>query len=104
MPHHPKPWFRPSRNRWFVEIDGKQYNLGPDERQRSRRCHAPRGTRPREKPEGTPPGGAPDPPLAGAKENKPPPPYEWSQRPCEASARPTPPLLVGGPAQEAPPD
>jgi hypothetical protein len=28
MPHHPKPFFRASRNTWFVEIDGRQHNLG----------------------------------------------------------------------------
>lgn len=27
----PKPFFKNSRNRWYVEIDGKQHNLGPDE-------------------------------------------------------------------------
>ena len=30
MSHHPKPWYRKSRNVWYVEIDGKQHNLGPD--------------------------------------------------------------------------
>jgi integrase len=28
MPHYPKPFFRVSRNTWFVEIDGRQFNLG----------------------------------------------------------------------------
>ena len=27
----PKPWFRPSRNVWYVTIDGVQHNLGSDE-------------------------------------------------------------------------
>ena len=26
-----QPFFRPSRNTWFVQLDGKQINLGPDE-------------------------------------------------------------------------
>jgi hypothetical protein len=26
-----QPLFRPSRNTWFVQLDGKQINLGPDE-------------------------------------------------------------------------
>jgi hypothetical protein len=31
MPHFPKPFFRPKKNRWYVQLDGKQANLGPDE-------------------------------------------------------------------------
>lgn len=30
MPHFPKPFYRKPRRRWYVEIDGKQINLGPD--------------------------------------------------------------------------
>ena len=30
MPRFPKPWYRKNRRRWFVQIDGKQVNLGPD--------------------------------------------------------------------------
>lgn len=26
----PKPWFRPQRGVWYVTLDGRQYNLGPD--------------------------------------------------------------------------
>ncbi|MBX3412421.1 MAG: site-specific integrase [Pirellulales bacterium] len=26
----PKPWFRPERGVWYVTLDGKQHNLGPD--------------------------------------------------------------------------
>jgi integrase len=26
----PKPWFRPGRGVWYVTLDGKQHNLGPD--------------------------------------------------------------------------
>jgi hypothetical protein len=29
MPHYPKPFFRKSRGLWYVQIDGKQHNLGP---------------------------------------------------------------------------
>ena len=28
--HFPKPWFRASRGVWFVQLHGKQHNLGPD--------------------------------------------------------------------------
>lgn len=27
----PEPFFRPKKNRWYVQLDGKQVNLGPDE-------------------------------------------------------------------------
>ncbi len=30
MPHYPKPFFRKNRRLWYVQIDGKQQNLGPD--------------------------------------------------------------------------
>lgn len=30
MQRFPKPWFRPSRNAWFVTLDGRQHNLGAD--------------------------------------------------------------------------
>ncbi|HVX62152.1 MAG TPA: tyrosine-type recombinase/integrase [Pirellulales bacterium] len=30
MPHFPKPFFRKSRGLWYVQLDGRQYNLGPD--------------------------------------------------------------------------
>src|SRR5438876_3833549 len=31
MAHFPKPFFRPKKNRWYVQLDGKHVNLGPDE-------------------------------------------------------------------------
>ena len=30
MAHFPKPFFRPARGLWYVQIDGKQINLGSD--------------------------------------------------------------------------
>ena len=30
MPKFAKPWFRPARGVWYVTLDGKQVNLGPD--------------------------------------------------------------------------
>lgn len=30
MPHYPKPWFRRDRGSWFVQVNGKQVNLGAD--------------------------------------------------------------------------
>jgi hypothetical protein len=30
MKKFPKPWFRPSRGLWYVALDGKQHNLGPE--------------------------------------------------------------------------
>jgi len=31
MPHFPKPFFRASRRLWYVQLGGKQINLGPDQ-------------------------------------------------------------------------
>jgi hypothetical protein len=30
MPHFPEPFFRTPRKLWYVHLDGKQVNLGPD--------------------------------------------------------------------------
>jgi len=30
MPHFPKPYFRKSRGLWYVQLDGRQINLGRD--------------------------------------------------------------------------
>ncbi|TXT35843.1 MAG: hypothetical protein FD138_1193 [Planctomycetota bacterium] len=30
MPHYPKPFFREARGLWYVQVDGKQINLGVD--------------------------------------------------------------------------
>ncbi len=32
MARTPTPWYRKSRNCWFVMLDGKQHNLGPDKK------------------------------------------------------------------------
>lgn len=40
MGHFPKPFWRSKRGRWYVQLDGKQVNLGPDEAEAYRRYHA----------------------------------------------------------------
>jgi integrase len=35
----PEPYFRPKKNRWYVQVGGKQINLGPDEAQAKIRWH-----------------------------------------------------------------
>ena len=39
MPHHPKPFFKKSRNCWYVEINRKQIKLGPDQEKAFARYH-----------------------------------------------------------------
>ena len=39
MPHHPKPCFREYRALWYVQIDGRQFNLDPDKDEVFRRYH-----------------------------------------------------------------
>ena len=39
MPQYPKPFFRAPRGLWYVQLDGKQVNLGPDRDDAFRRYH-----------------------------------------------------------------
>lgn len=48
MKKFPKPWLRPSRGVWYVTLDGKQINLGPDKEAAFTRYHELMA-RPREK-------------------------------------------------------
>jgi hypothetical protein len=40
MPHFAKPFFRPARNLWYVQLDGKQVNLGQDRSEAFKTYHA----------------------------------------------------------------
>jgi integrase len=40
VPHFPKPFFRADRGLWYVQVAGRQHNLGPDEAEAFRRYHA----------------------------------------------------------------
>ncbi len=39
MPHFPKPFFRRARGLWYVQLHGKQINLGPDKDEAFRQYH-----------------------------------------------------------------
>ncbi len=39
MARQPKPWYRKSRGLWYVQIDGKQVNLGRDRKAAMQRFH-----------------------------------------------------------------
>ena len=39
MPRFPKPFFRDDRGLWYVQIEGKQHNLGRDKGEAFRRYH-----------------------------------------------------------------
>jgi integrase len=39
MPHFPKPFYRPKKRRWYVQLGGKHVNLGPDRDEAFRRYH-----------------------------------------------------------------
>ncbi len=39
MAHFPKPFFRQTRNLWYVQVQGKQINLGSDREQAFQRYH-----------------------------------------------------------------
>jgi hypothetical protein len=40
MKKFPKPWFRPNRGVWYVNVYGRQHNLGPDEEAALAKYHA----------------------------------------------------------------
>ncbi len=40
MAHFPKPFFRPRRDRWYVQLNGRQINLGAEKEEAFRRYHA----------------------------------------------------------------
>ena len=54
MPKFPKPFFRTARKAWFVQLAGKQINLGPDRDAAFRRYHELMG-RPKAAPRPSPP-------------------------------------------------
>lgn len=39
MPHYPKPFFRKARQLWYVQLGGRQINLGPDREAAFARYH-----------------------------------------------------------------
>ena len=39
MPRFPKPWFRKERSCWYVQLDGKQHNLGSERELAFKRYH-----------------------------------------------------------------
>jgi integrase len=39
MPHFPKPFFKKARRTWYVEINRRQHNLGPDREEAFRKSH-----------------------------------------------------------------
>lgn len=39
MPHYPKPFFREARGLWYVQVDGKQINLGAEREAAFRQYH-----------------------------------------------------------------
>ena len=49
MPKFRKPWFRPSRNTWYVELDGHQKNLGPDKDAAFEKWHQLKAEKPQPK-------------------------------------------------------
>ena len=55
MPHFPKPFFRAKRDRWYVQVDGKHVNLGPDKAGAFRRYHEIMAARKQPLPAAAPP-------------------------------------------------
>lgn len=51
MPHSPKPFYRPKRDLWYVQLNGKQINLGRDKDKAFRRYHKLLAESPDEQPQ-----------------------------------------------------
>jgi integrase len=95
MPHFPKPFFKQARGCWYVEIDRRQHNLGPDKDQAFERYHEVM----RNKPQAADCSlavGVIDAFLDWAKQNQADRTYEWSQRHLQVFAKSIPPLLSVG--------
>src|SRR5262249_31159022 len=99
MPHFAKPWFRPSRRSWYVQVDGKQINLGPDKDQAFERYHELMRHRPKDA-DCSLVGGVLDAFLAWVNDNKSARTFEWYRRHLEAFARTVPRHLAVGKLKE----
>jgi integrase len=92
MPHFPKPFFKRGRGLWYVEVDRRQHNLGPDREQAFSRYHELMRSRPRE-PDPSLVLGVLDAFLEWVRQNAAGRTYEWYRRHCREFARAVPPLL-----------
>ena len=77
MKKFPKPWYRPSRGVWYVTIDGKQHNLGPNRDEAFRRYHELMARPASRKVSGDSVLGLIDAFLEWCKQNRAPDTYEW---------------------------
>lgn len=89
MPHFPKPFFRRSRGLWYVQLRGRQLNLGPDQDAAFARYHELMA----QPPEATPPPRSQDAVviildrfLDWCKSNRAPRTYEWYLQRCQSFA------------------
>jgi hypothetical protein len=55
MKKFPKPWYRPSRGVWYVTLNDKQHNLGPDREAAFKKYGELLANPPKEEPKETPP-------------------------------------------------
>jgi integrase/recombinase XerC len=95
VPHFPKPFFKESRGRWYVQIGPKQYNLGPDEDPAFERYHELMRQQPKEgSADVTLAVGVLDAFLSWVEKNVAARTYEWYQRHCQAFASSLDPLLT----------
>jgi integrase len=95
MPHFPKPFFKKGRGLWYVEIDRRQHNLGPDREQAFARYHELMRSRPVEADSGLVLGVL-DAFLEWVRHNASERTFEWYQRHCQGFAKAVPPLLRVG--------
>jgi integrase len=93
MPHFPKPFFKKSRGLWYVEIERRQIQLGPDKQLAFDRYHELMRSRPRSA-DTMLAVGVIDAYLEWLKQNRSARTYEWYQRHCQVFAQAIEPTLT----------
>lgn len=94
MPHFPKPFFKASRGRWYVQFGPKQHNLGPDEEVAFERYADLKRQNPQEGEDLTLAVGLMDAFLSWVEKNSAARTFEWYQRHCQKFTASLPPGLT----------
>lgn len=80
----PKPWYRPARGVWYVTLDGRQFNLGPDKEAAFEHYHQLMGLEPQQRLVGTSMAEVLDAFLEWCKSHRAIRTYEWYRDRCQA--------------------
>jgi integrase len=79
----PKPWYRATRGVWYVTLDGRQFNLGPDKEAAFEQYHQLMGMEPEQRLVGTSVAEILDAYLDWCKSHRAPGTYDWYKDRCQ---------------------